>query len=204
MNGSGAASGASAPPRALYRGAAGNIGALMDSSVDHSSVRIRPAGPGDLVTVQRLAHEIWHRHYPGILSTAQIDYMLARGYSRDALLPFVTDAARGLALAEEGRQPIGFAAWYRPDEPATLKLDKLYVLPDRHGSGVGRALIVHVAAAARAAGCRTLILIVNRGFTGAIRAFERCGFVVRETGDFPIGGGFVMEDYIMARPLEGA
>jgi hypothetical protein len=35
-----------------------------------------------------------------------------------------------------------------------------------------------------------------------VRAYERCGFAVRESGDFPIGNGFVMADYVMARPLD--
>ena len=152
--------------------------------------------------MQRLAHAIWYSHYRTILSLVQIEYMLARGYSDQALTPFVTDPARGLALAEDDDEPVGFAAWYPPGEPATLKLDKLYVLPERHGRGIGRALIEHVADAARRAGYRTLMLNVNRRNAGAIRAYERCGFAIREAGDFPIGNGFVMEDYVMARALD--
>jgi len=166
------------------------------------TVSIRRADLSDIATVQRLAHEIWHAHYPGIITREQIDYMLERGYSRDALAPFATDPTRGLALAEERSEPVGFAAWYPPGEPATMKLDKLYVLPARHGAGIGRALIAHVAQAARRAGCSTLVLNVNRNNTGAVRAYERCGFAVRASGDFPIGNGFVMEDYIMARTLD--
>lgn len=173
-------------------------------AVTVSSLRLRPATLSDIATVQRLAHAIWHAHYRSIISPAQIEYMLARGYSDEALAPFVTDPARGLALAEEGAEPVGFAAWYPPEEPATLKLDKLYVLPQRHGKGIGRALIEHVAAVAREAGCRTLILNVNRNNTGAIRVYERCGFAIREAGDFPIGDGFLMEDYIMARTLDAS
>ena len=45
-------------------------------------------------------------------------------------------------------------------------------------------------------------LNVNRGNVRAIAAYERCGFAIRESGDFPIGNGFVMEDYIMVRDLE--
>jgi len=167
-----------------------------------SSIRLRRAQLSDIATVQRLAHAIWHAHYPSMLSREQIDYMLARGYSDEALAAFVMDPARGLALAEDDGEPVGFAAWYPPDEPATLKLDKLYVVPRLHGSGIGRILIEHVAEVARAAGCRTLILNVNRNNTGAVRAYERCGFAICETGDFPIGNGFVMADYVMARPLD--
>jgi GNAT superfamily N-acetyltransferase len=167
-----------------------------------SPLSIRRADLSDLGTVIALAHEIWHRHYPGIITAEQIDYMLARGYSRDALAPFATDPTRGLALAERDAQPLGFAAWYPPGEPHRMKLDKLYVLPLAHGQGVGRALIEHVAHAARRAGCRTLTLNVNRKNTGSVRAYERCGFRIVKRGDFPIGNGFVMEDYIMERPLE--
>ena len=41
----------------------------------------------------------------------------------------------------------------------------------------------------------------RRGNAGSIRAYERCGFVISERGDFPIGNGYVMEDFIMVRQL---
>jgi len=166
-----------------------------------SPLAIRRADLSDLATIMRLAHEIWHRHYPGIITVEQIDYMLARGYSHEALSAYVTDPTRGLVVAEYDAGPVGFCAWYPPGEPATMKLDKLYVLPAMQRKGVGRALIEHVARAARMAGCRTLILNVNRNNVDAVRAYEHCGFTIRESGDFPIGNGFMMEDHIMARDL---
>ena len=143
----------------------------------------------------------WWAHYPGILSPAQIEYMLARGYSHDALRALLARPHGGIAIASE-LQPAGFAAWYAADEPATLKLDKLYVLPEQQGRGIGRALIDHVLERARAAGCATLMLNVNRHNGASIRTYERCGFAIRGSGDFPIGNGFVMEDYIMTRPVD--
>ncbi len=41
----------------------------------------------------------------------------------------------GLVLARVDDVPVGFAAWYRPSEPATTKLDKLYVLQEYHAPG---------------------------------------------------------------------
>jgi ribosomal protein S18 acetylase RimI-like enzyme len=160
--------------------------------------RLRAAGASDIPVVQALARDIWHRHYPGIISHEQIEYMLAHGYSRDALARFVTGDDAALVLAVIDDRAVGFAAWYRVDA-ATTKLDKLYVLPEHHGAGVGRALIEHAASFARDRGCTALTLNVNRNNTGAIRAYERCGFAIRERGDFPIGNGFVMEDFVMAR-----
>jgi diamine N-acetyltransferase len=164
---------------------------------------ISPVRRDELSTVRRLAHEIWHRHYPGIISVEQIDYMLERGYSLAALAAFVEAPASGLALASVDGEPVGFVAYQPGAAPGETKLDKLYVLPERHGQGIGRALIEHVVAAARVAGSTTIVLNVNRNNADSIRAYQRCGFAIRSRGDFPIGGGFVMEDYIMAKPVEG-
>ena len=169
-------------------------------AVDEHPLTITAAQAAQIPLVQRLAREIWHHYYPSIISVAQIDYMLDRGYSYEALLRFVEERDAGLALAGAPDDTIAFAAWYRVDA-TTSKLDKLYVLPKHHGTGIGRALIEHVGAHAKAAGCSSLTLNVNRGNTLAIRAYERCGFTVRARGDFPIGGGFVMEDFIMVREL---
>jgi diamine N-acetyltransferase len=164
-------------------------------------VAIAAVRAADLPLVARLAHEIWHRHYPGIIPVAQIDYMLARSYTHEALADYLTRDAAGLALAMHGGTAVGFVGWYPLEPPGTMKLDKLYVLPEHHGTGIGRALIEHVVKQARGAACRSVTLNVNRGNAGPIRAYERCGFVISERGDFPIGNGYVMEDFIMVRQL---
>ena len=164
-------------------------------------VTIEAASADDIGIVRALARDIGHRHYPGIIPVEQIEYMIERGYSDEALGRFVDVDDAGLALACSDRVAVGFVAWHRVDRDTT-KLEKLYVLPEHHGGGIGRALIEHVAAWARAAGTRAVKLNVNRGNVRAIAAYERCGFAIRESGDFPIGNGFVMEDYIMVRDIE--
>lgn len=173
-----------------------------------SAATIVVANVDDIVRIQHLAGAIWRSHYPGIISNAQIDYMLERGYAREALIAYLAQDAsggasveRGIALARVGGIAVGFVAWCPSDTPAMLKLDKLYVLLEHHGHGIGRALIEHVACCARRASFAALTLNVNRSNASAIRAYERCGFALTGRGDFPIGGGFVMEDFIMTRKL---
>ena len=155
----------------------------------------------DLPVVQRLADVVWRAYYPGIVPLPQIDYMLDRGYRIDALERFVRDAGAGLALARVDGEAVGFAAWYRPGEPATTKLDKLYVLPGLHGRGIGRALVEHVAGAAKRDGARSLILNTAKRNVKAIAFYRACGFDVREATVVDIGGGFAMDDYVMAKTL---
>lgn len=171
------------------------------SQFDIAIVRARPE---QLPEVQQLAGVIWRAHYTGIISAGQIEYMLARGYALDALAGFLGAPDRGLELATVAGALAGFAAWYVPDDPAAVKLDKLYVLPSRQRLGLGGRLIARVEALARAAGAATLILNVNKHNAQAIRAYEKHGFAVREAVVVDIGQGYVMDDYVMAKRLLGA
>lgn len=166
-----------------------------------SRFSISPAGTADLGLVRALADEVWRRHYPGIITVEQIDYMLAEGYSDAALAHFLDRGDAGLAIVRHEDKAVGFVAWRSRDTDAAMRLEKLYVLPECHGLGIGRALIEHVVAHARERRCRIVELNVNRANAKAIRAYEHCGFAIRESGDFPIGNGFVMEDYVMERVL---
>jgi ribosomal protein S18 acetylase RimI-like enzyme len=165
------------------------------------SIRIAEATEADLEPVAELAGVVWRAHYPGIITPGQIDYMLVRGYSHEALLRFVEEPGAGLLLAHDAKRLIGFAAYYRADDPDEIKLDKLYVHQDYHGRGVGGRLIAQVEQAASAQGRSTLILQVNKNNTKAIRAYERSGFAIREPVVVDIGGGYVMDDLLMAKRL---
>jgi GNAT superfamily N-acetyltransferase len=166
-----------------------------------ASVTVTPAEAGELAAVQRLAGVIWRGHYPGIITYAQIDYMLERGYALDALAGFLGRRDRGLELAKVDGELVGFAAWYLTDRPSEVKLDKLYVLQSEQRRGLGGRLIERVCEGARAAGATTLILNVNKRNVQAIAAYEKHGFATREAVVVDIGGGFAMDDYVMAKPI---
>ena len=84
-----------------------------------------------------------------------------------------------------------------------MKLHKLYLLPELHGRGLGSRLLQHVESEVRAGAGRRLILSVNKRNTQAIAAYRRNGFVIAESVVTDIGGGFVMDDYVMAKELPG-
>jgi len=164
------------------------------------AIRIVDAAEADLPAVAELAGVIWRRHYPGIISPGQIEYMLAHGYSREALLRFVSEPGAGLLLALIDESLIGFAAYHRTDRNE-LKLEKLYVHQDHQGKGAGRRLIARVEAAAAAQGLATLILNVNKNNLQAMRVYEANGFAIRDAVVIDIGAGYVMDDYVMAKRL---
>jgi len=175
--------------------------AIAIPDVTLPAIELKRASRDELPAVQRLAGVIWHAHYPGIITDEQIDYMLERGYALPVLEGFLDSDDRGLELASVDGEIAGFAAWYVTDDHAAAKLDKLYVLQARQRRGLGGRLIARVAELARAAGASLLVLNVNKHNAQAIRAYEKHGFAIRDAVVVDIGGGFVMDDYVMATPL---
>lgn len=163
---------------------------------------LRPVRPVDVDAIAALAREIWESAYADIITPAQIDYMLAQRYNAARLIEELQTPDYWWDQAFLGERRVAFSSCYLTGEPGELKLDKLYVHPGCQRSGVGGALIDHVLAHGRARGCTSLILAVNKQNVRAIAAYEKHGFAVRDAVRVDIGGGFVMDDFIMARSIE--
>ena len=75
-------------------------------------------------------------------------------------------------------------------------------MPSEQGSGFGRELFETVLSAIRglSGGHPRVELNVNRG-NKAVGFYEHMGMRVLRSGDFPIGRGFYMNDYIMGMDL---
>ena len=162
---------------------------------------IVPAGEADLPALAELAGVIWRACYPGIISEEQIEFMLARMYDQATLREELR--AQGVhfyRLLADGRFG-GFASFGPTNTPGVMKLHKLYLLPELQSRGLGRRMLEHCAAEARRLGAQRLILAVNKRNARAIAAYTRNGFAVAEAVVNDIGGGFVMDDYIMAKDL---
>lgn len=164
-------------------------------------IAITPVTPADVDAIAALARVVWQDAYPSIIPQAQIDYMLAQRYAAAQLRKELATPGLWWDQATVDGVLAGFAATQLSAAPGEMKLDKLYVDPARQRLGLGGALIAHVVARARTEGCATLILAVNKQNARAIAAYRKHGFAVRESVRVDIGGGFVMDDFIMERAI---
>ena len=169
-----------------------------------TNFQIEPAAAGQLAEISALAAVIWRAHYPDIITPAQIDYMLARMYDVDVLRRELSEGIAWFRAPADGALR-GFAS-VGPGENASggatvFKLHKLYVHPDWQRHGLGSALLHECESAARARGATVLTLNVNKRNAVALAAYRRRGFTLRESIVVDIGGGFVMDDYVMVKRL---
>lgn len=169
--------------------------------MDAPTWTLTPLSVDDFPMVADLADRIWHRHYAGMVPDAQIDYMLAGRYTPERLATYLGSDRRWMhVLRLEGR-PAGYCSHALTDTPGEMKLEQLYLLPELHGQGLGGRMLDLVEDHARTLGCATLMLQVNKGNAGSIAVYRKRGFTVREEARFDIGHGFVMDDYVMVKPL---
>lgn len=164
---------------------------------DAGDLTIRKAGLADIALLQELAGTIWREYYPAIISCAQIEYMLARMYSRETIEREILRGTVWEICHREGDEALGFCSYTFDAVLKHVRLHKLYLLPAVHGRGMGRRMLEHVKAASTALGASELRLTVNKGNERAIRAYRRAGFEVLESVVADIGGGYVMDDYVM-------
>jgi len=150
----------------------------------------------EIPILRKLAHCIWHAYYPGIITVEQIDYMLGRFFSPEALQADLAAGSIWELACVDGRD-IGFLAVVPEPDRRRLKLSKLYLLPDQHGRGLGQLLLDRVKLIATGLGAEEIYLTVNKQNARAIRAYVRAGFAVAEAVTVDIGQGYVMDDLVM-------
>jgi diamine N-acetyltransferase len=164
-----------------------------------SELRIAALAEGDIDAVIELAGVIWRHHYPGIISMQQIDYMLAQRYTPAIIRAQMQSGNAWWEQALVGGRMVGFAQYERYGR--SIKLDKLYVHPDFQRKAYGGRMLAHLEDTARRLGAEAVRLNVNKHNHRAIAAYRKYGYETVETVVADIGGGYVMDDYVMEKKL---
>jgi GNAT superfamily N-acetyltransferase len=154
-----------------------------------------------LATVAALAHEIWYEYYVPLIGRAQVDYMVAKFQNVAAMQSQIDQGYEYFLVRREDRD-IGYCAVQQQADGA-LFLSKLYLHKSARGSGTGRGCMEFIEGLARRRGLNLLWLTVNKG-NAAVQAYQRLGFRIAADLVMDIGGGFVMDDYRMEKPLTNA
>ncbi|MGC3957079.1 MAG: GNAT family N-acetyltransferase [Verrucomicrobiota bacterium] len=174
---------------------------MNNSATTPNRALILPATEEHLPALAELAGVIWRQHYPGIISREQIEYMLGKMYALETLRTELREKQIRFVRLLVAERFVGFASFGPQPEPDVMKLHKCYLLPEMHGHGYGSLLLQHCEQEVRRLGAKRLILAVNKHNTKAVAAYQRNGFVIAESVITDFGSGFVMDDYLMAKPL---
>jgi|SRR5690606_5446413 len=158
--------------------------------------KLRKAKYHEISVIQAIGVECYRATYPPILGDQQVEYMLNKFYTLSSLKGQM-DQGHVFLIVSDNHKDLGFASYNLVDaESGAYHLQKLYVLPEAQGSGLGRLMIESVIETCRKNGGKTLSLNVNR-YNTALTFYKKLGFTVVKTVDIDIGNGYFMNDYVM-------
>lgn len=168
-----------------------------------SDLLIRPAVLADIPLIRGMADVVFRATYADILSPDQMEYMMDWMYSESGLRDQIAGPGRFFFVAESSGDAAGYVSYeferMLENGGPLFHLQKLYVLPAFQGRGFGSAMVSFVRKdiAARGYTAARVELNVNRS-NRAVSFYERLGMKRVRQGDFEIGGGYYMNDFIYA------
>lgn len=141
-----------------------------------------------------LADEIWHEFFPSVLSAEQIDYMVEKFQSAQAMKEQMKSEGYKYFLLLNGGTRVGYTA-IRHDGDGRLFLSKLYVKKEHRGKGYATEVFEFLKRYCRENGLTAIWLTVNKHNSTAISVYEKREFRKIGEGVTDIGKNFVMDDF---------
>lgn len=158
---------------------------------------IRKANLQDCALIHDLASRIWENTYGSILTQEQVDYMFDMMYAPANLLTQMVEWHHQYFIISADGIPAGYLS-IEKKEDNLFNFQKIYSLPEMHGTGIGRYIIEQGIAYLKSIhpGSFTIELYVNR-HNPAVGFYQHMGLKAVDTRDYPIGKDYYMNDYVM-------
>lgn len=141
-----------------------------------------------------LANEIWNECFVDIISQGQIDYMVDKYQSTEAIKNQVLHENYNYYAVFNDNILCGYIALKSEDEK--LFLSKLYLRKDFRGKGIASLMLEKTIEEGRNLDKSSIYLTVNKNNTQAIEVYKAKGFKIIDSVVTDIGEGYVMDDYI--------
>lgn len=174
-------------------------------------VSVTVAADPDLDELAKVAAATFPLACPPTSPPEDVAAFIAANLSRRRFADYLGDPARTVLTAREDGRILGYAILVRgvggdadvaravTTRPA-VELSKIYVLPDRHGTGVSATLMNAAVRCAAETGAQCLWLGVNQKNARAQRFYRKNGFSVAGTKTFQLGT-HTEHDFVMVRLL---
>jgi len=150
--------------------------------------------------VAELANRIWNEYYTPIIGKEQVDYMLSKFQSSEAIQKQIEAGYRYFLSLYDGKHA-GYFAIQPDDSKGSMFLSKLYVDKEFRGRGIGKASVSYIEDICKNSGLHTIWLTVNKNNENSIKVYKKLGFIIVEAIVQDIGNGFVMDDYKMEKRI---
>lgn len=163
------------------------------------SVRKAENNKRDIETINRLAWLAFPATYRKLLAPEQIVFMMNWMYSPANISEQMRNSHTYFICYWDSKE-CGYFSVEKQGENL-FHLQKIYLLPEYQGKGIGKLMFekaVEYARQSKASSPAKIELNVNRYNSKALGFYSKMGMKKISEGDFDIGNGFLMTDYIMS------
>ncbi len=148
----------------------------------------------DVRRLTKVAREVWREANISFCTPEQVEYMIEKFQSFEAISGQLVHGYRYFLIEEDG-EILGYFGVQPQDE--RLFLSKFYILKQNRGRGLFSLGLDYMCALCREGEMGAIYLTVNRNNSHAYEVYLAKGFKVIAEECADIGFGFVMDDYIM-------
>lgn len=159
-------------------------------------IKFRYATNDDVNALGQLAEKAWLATYPGIISAAQISYMLSKMYNPATIDTQIAEGSIKWLIGEDNHGWLGYASFGpHPSDKEAFRLHKLYLDPVFKGQGYGKAFLDEVISRLPES-IQKLELNVNK-LNPALTFYKKMNFTVLREEVLDIGEGHIMDDFVL-------
>lgn len=142
-----------------------------------------------------LAKVIWNEHFTPIIGKNQVDYMVEKFQSYPAMKEQISEGYEYYQIFSSG-EFCGYTGIH-PGEDNRLFLSKLYLKKESRGHHLATGAFSFLKEICRERGYSAIWLTCNKHNDNSLGVYRHFGFEIIDTQEADIGGGFIMDDYIM-------
>lgn len=149
----------------------------------------------EIKELAELTSEIWHEYWTCILSNEQIDYMVEKFQSENAIRNQINNENYVYFFIIYDSEKVGYIGLSKKKNH--MFLSKIYIKKNFRYKGIGTKSFDFIKEFTFTNNYKKIRLSVNKYNTKTIDVYKEWGFNITDSVVKDIGSGFVMDDYIM-------
>lgn len=149
--------------------------------------------------VAKMADEVWHEHYAGIITEEQIDYIVKEYQSVEAITEAIHKTGYDYFILKNEGSDVGYFAL--KIEADALFISEFYVLKEYRKQGYAKQAFQFLKGLGEAMGVKKITLFTHKKNEDALTVYEKFG--MKKVGSLvnDLGSGYVMDNYKMQAEL---
>lgn len=148
-----------------------------------------------------IADTVWHEWFQTILSLEQIDYMVQKFQSFQAMKEQITKEGYEYYFLNVNGINVGYIGIHVEPDTGKLFLSKIYILKSFRGHRYASEAFEFLEGMCQGLNLNSIYLTVNKYNENSINVYTKRGFQNIKAQITDIGNGYVMDDYVMEKTV---